>query len=322
VELAKVAEDLGAAALLLADEGIDRDIYVVLSAVAVATRRIMLVPAITNPHSRHPVATAAALASLEELAPGRVVAGLGAGGNLVFGPMGIHPARPYTALVEAVDVIDRLLAGEIVEHHGQFSASHAVIDWSPRRLPIAIAGRGPKVELLAAQRADWMIVAGKAADEFPSLVAELRGRRGDRPGPGVIWNPLAAWRPEHVQEVRSHFAYMTVDLPRAERTALGVTDEQVAQLREIVHNEGPAAGAHLVPDALTRRFAIVGSRDEVVRRLDEGRRAARPELVAFAAHEYTAEFVRDVAEIASEAGIGPRADDHATDGERAHAGPW
>src|SRR5579875_1100690 len=88
VRLAVAAEDHGAAALLLADEGIDRDLYVTLTAVAVATRRLALIPAITNPHSRHPVATAAALGSLAEVAPGRVMAGLGAGGTLVFGPMG------------------------------------------------------------------------------------------------------------------------------------------------------------------------------------------------------------------------------------------
>ena len=61
VRLAVAAEDLGAAALLLADEGVDRDLYVTLTAIAVATRRLALIPAITNPHSRHPVATAAAL---------------------------------------------------------------------------------------------------------------------------------------------------------------------------------------------------------------------------------------------------------------------
>ena len=79
--MAREAERLGAGVLLLADEGIDRDIYVVFAAIASATERITLVPGITNPFSRHPVATAAALASLEELAPGRVVAGLGAGGR-------------------------------------------------------------------------------------------------------------------------------------------------------------------------------------------------------------------------------------------------
>ena len=116
VRLAVAAEELGAAALLLADEGVDRDLYVTLTAIAVATRRLALIPAITNPHSRHPVATAAALGSLAEVAPGRVVAGLGAGGTLVFGPMGLAPARPFTALAEAVEVIDDLLAGQTVDH--------------------------------------------------------------------------------------------------------------------------------------------------------------------------------------------------------------
>ena len=142
VRLAQHAEALGASALLVADEGIDRDLYVTLTAIAVATSRILLVPAITNPHSRHPVATAAALASLAEVAPGRVVTGLGAGGNLVFGPMGINPSRPYSALAESVDVIRRLLNGEVVHHDGEFTTVNASIAWSSGPLPLAIAGRG------------------------------------------------------------------------------------------------------------------------------------------------------------------------------------
>jgi 5,10-methylenetetrahydromethanopterin reductase len=301
VKLAQLAEDLGAAALLVADEGTDRDLYVTLAAVAVATRHILLVPAITNPHSRHPVATAAALASLEELAPNRVIAGLGAGGSLVFDPMGIRPARPFSALSEAVDVIDRLLAGEVVDHQGQFSTSRAAIGWSPRRLPIAIAGRGPRVEQLGAERADWVILSGKAVAEVPAVVARLRSGHPGRPA--VIWNPGAAWRPEHVNEVRSHFAYMTVDTPPDERRALGVTDEQVAHLREVVHRDGPEAAAHLVPDQITHRYAIIGDREQVIARLAEAQQTVRPELIAFGAHEYSADFVRETAEIAARAGL-------------------
>ncbi len=307
VDLARQAEELGAAALLVADEGIDRDLYVTLTAVAGATDHLLLVPAITNPHSRHPVATAAALASLEEVAPGRVVAGLGAGGSLVFDPMGLHPPRPYTALREAVDVIGRLLDGQTVDHEGQFTTAGAAIGWSPGRLPVAIAGRGPKVERLAAERAEVVILSGKAVVEVPEVVARLRAVRSDGGqtpgGPVVIWNPAAAWRPEHVDEVRSHFAYMTVDTPAEERRALGVSDEAVAELRAAVHRDGPQAAAHLVPDAVTHRYAIVGSRDEVVARLDQARREVRPELIAFSAHEYTAEFVKETAEVAAEAGL-------------------
>jgi len=301
VRLAQRAEARGAAALLVADEGIDRDLYVTLAAIAVATTRISLVPAITNPHSRHPVATAAALASLEELAPGRVMAGLGAGGNLVFSPMGLKPARPYTALAESVDVIRRLLAGETVSHQGEFTAANASIGWSPARLPLALAGRGARVERLGAEEADWVILAGKALDEVPSLIGRLREGTGG--GPAVIWNPATAWREAHVAEVRSHFSYMTIDLPPDERRELGLSDEDVEELRRRVHLDGPLAASHLVPDEVTRRYAMVGDRDEVVERLAHIRGLARPELIAFSAHEYSEEFVDEVADIARAAGL-------------------
>jgi len=310
VELARVAEDLGAGALLLADEGVDRDIYVTLTAMAGATQRLLLVPAITNPHSRHPVATAAALASLAEVAPGRVVVGLGAGGNLVFGPMGMAPARPFTALAEAVEVIDRLLAGETVEHHGQFTVSHASLEWAPGRLPLAIAGRGPRVEGLAAERADWILLAGKPVDKVPGLIARLReGRGGDRPEPLVVWNPAAAWRPEHVAEVRAHFAYMTVDLPLAERQALGITDEHVEKLRRAVQYEGLEVAGRLVPDVVLERYSSTGDREDVIRSLSRGTSLARPDLVAFSAHEYSAKFVGEIAEVAALAGLSPAGGD-------------
>jgi alkanesulfonate monooxygenase SsuD/methylene tetrahydromethanopterin reductase-like flavin-dependent oxidoreductase (luciferase family) len=267
VAVAVLAEELGASALLIADEGIDRDVYVTLAAVATATSRITLAPAITNPHSRHPVATAAALASLAELAPGRVVAGLGVGGNMVFGPLGLAPTRPFTALAETVDVIDRLLAGQTVDHRGQFVASHAAIPWSQGRLPIGIAGRGPRVLDLAAAKADWVILAGQPVDRVARLAERVRERaaaHGRRPG--IVWNPSAAWRPDQVDELRAMFAFMVVDLPGPERAALQLSDELIDELRDVVHRNGPKAAAELVPDRVLRHYAIAGHRHEVIAR--------------------------------------------------------
>src|SRR5438445_11412019 len=129
-ELAAAAEDLGASAVLVADEGTDRDLHVTLAALALRTRRVLLIGAVTNPFSRHPVATAAAFAALAELAPGRIVAGFGAGGSRVFGPMSLKPRRPFTALVDCVDVVQALWRGEVVDHAGEFSLHRASLPWS------------------------------------------------------------------------------------------------------------------------------------------------------------------------------------------------
>jgi 5,10-methylenetetrahydromethanopterin reductase len=306
VRIAAAAERLGAAALLLADEGIDRDLYVTLTAIAVATEQIALFPAITNPHSRHPVATAAALGSLAEVAPGRVVAGLGAGGTLVFGPMGITPRRPYTALAEAVDVIDALLAGKTVTHSGEFNASEARLDWAPGRLPLAIAGRGPRVERLSAERGDWVIISGKPVEEVGSYARAIRDQAA-RAGRTVriAWNPMVGWEPGHVDALRPHFSYMTVDMPDGWRERLGVSDALVGELRAALRSDGPDAAARLVPDAVIDAFAIVGNRAEVAARLAAAVAAATPELLVFGAHEYTLEHVSDVAALAAEIGLAP-----------------
>ena len=301
VDLARRAEYQGAEAVLLADEGLDRDLYVTLTAIGLATSRIALVPAITNPHSRHLVTTAAALASLAEVAPGRVVAGLGTGGSLVFGPMDLAPARPFTALAETVEVIDALLAGRAVDHDGEFRVVNAQLPWSAGALPVALAGRGPRVEALAASRADWVILAGKIIDDLPALAAGLRERSDG--GPLLAWNPAVAWPEEHVHEVRSHFTYVTDDMPAAWRARLGVGDDVVEALREAVASGGPPAGAHLVPQSVIDAFAITGTRAEVVTRLAEVTAGLRPDLVTFDLNEYSPAFVDELAALAADAGF-------------------
>jgi alkanesulfonate monooxygenase SsuD/methylene tetrahydromethanopterin reductase-like flavin-dependent oxidoreductase (luciferase family) len=275
-ELGAAAEALGAAALLVADEGTDRDLYVTLAALAHKTRSILLFGAVTNPFSRHPLATAAAFATLAELAPGRVVCGLGAGGSRVFAPMGIGPRRPFSALVECVEIVERLLRGEIVEHSGELVAHGAALPWSPGPLPLALAGRGPRVERLAAERADWILLAGRPIEHVASLVDRLRATGTSTRGrpPAIGWNPNLAWTPAMIDEVRAHFAYMAADMPPAERALLG-----------------------------PERYAICGTRSDVVRRLATLRQQIQPELVLLDAADYSVAFLEDAAMVMADAGV-------------------
>ena len=277
-ELAAAAEALGAAAMLVADEGTDRDLFVTLAALAHRTRRALLFGAVTNPHSRHPVATAAAFASLAELAPGRIVAGFGAGGSRVLGPMGLSPGRPFTALAECVDVVERLWRGETVDHLGEFSAHGAALPWSAGPLPIAIAGRGSRVERLAAERADWILLAGRPIQAVAPLVRRLRSLR-THPA-AIAWNPNAAWTEAMQREMRAHLAYMMVDMPA---------------------NDRAAAAAN--PQAILERYAVVGERHAVVARLAELVQQVQPELLLFDADDYSVAFLESAAAVAMDAGV-------------------
>src|SRR5215472_1719211 len=77
----RLVEELGYGHLWVADERLMRNVYACLTVAALNTHRIGLGTAVTNPYTRSPALTAAAIATVDELAGGRVILGLGAGGG-------------------------------------------------------------------------------------------------------------------------------------------------------------------------------------------------------------------------------------------------
>src|SRR5688500_3233121 len=110
-----MAEAEGYADFWYSDEKFYRDPWVGLTLAALESRAIRLGPGVTEPYARHPARLAMAIASLDEVAGGRAVLGIGAGGT-GFPPMGIERRKPAVALREAVAVIRALLAGETVTY--------------------------------------------------------------------------------------------------------------------------------------------------------------------------------------------------------------
>ena len=63
---------------------------------------------------------------------------------------------------------------------------------------------------------------------------------------------VCAWTDALEAEVRSHLAYMVVDMPVAEREAVAVDDALAARLAELVRTRGPEAAGPLLPPACGR----------------------------------------------------------------------
>jgi 5,10-methylenetetrahydromethanopterin reductase len=246
-ELAVHAEALGAEACLVADEGTERDVYVALTAIVLATERLTVAPAITNPFSRHPVATAAAIATLAELAPGRVWHGLGVGGSRVLDPLGVAPSKPYTALKETFESNSVLLSGGNV--------GSAQLPWFDADVPIAIAGRGPRVQRLAAERADWVILSAKGVDEMEHTARGIRSAGDAKIG----WSAYLAYDAAERRKVLKHFSYMAVDAPPEIREAVGLTEDTTELVRAAMLSGDMELAATYLPDALVDLFAIAGS---------------------------------------------------------------
>jgi alkanesulfonate monooxygenase SsuD/methylene tetrahydromethanopterin reductase-like flavin-dependent oxidoreductase (luciferase family) len=122
-ELCVEAEELGFGGLWVADsQAIFRDAFAILAVAAARTRRMLLSTGVTNPVTRHPSVLAGSFATLDELAPGRVVLTLGRGESAVF-TIGRRPATTKR-LEQSVHALRALLAGETVSWRAR--ATHAL----------------------------------------------------------------------------------------------------------------------------------------------------------------------------------------------------
>jgi len=102
-------EELGFQDIWVPDERLLRNVYISLATIANATTKVGLGPGVTDPYTRHPAHTAAAMATLDELSGGRASLGLGLGGGL--DAYGLARIKPVSTMREAVKVIRGLLGG-------------------------------------------------------------------------------------------------------------------------------------------------------------------------------------------------------------------
>lgn len=147
------AETLGWDAALQPDSQLRRrDTYVLLAAAARATKRITLGTLLANPINRHPSVTASSIATIDELAPGRVLLGWGIGDTAVR-LAGLRPAR-VKELEDSTRLMRALLDGQDVEVGAERPARLP----HHRPVPIWIAAGGPRTLRMAGGVADGVFI--------------------------------------------------------------------------------------------------------------------------------------------------------------------
>ncbi len=278
--LATRIEDLGYAYLWIADEKFYRDPFVSLAVAAEATRHIQLGTAVTEPYARHPALLAMAMATVAELAPGRCILGLGAGGP-GFPPMGVQRRAPATALHEAIAIVRGLLANQRVSLDGEVLSFHGgSLNFEARPMPVYVAARGRRMLRAAGAIADGVIMAPFASDraveyatalvrEGAGASADARRAAGLAPTPRLIARvdvSIAAERDQARRAVR-YFVALPVWVSYPDWgyvEALGITLPE--RLRSLIARReygDIAAAADLLPDEMVDHFAVAGTEAEV-----------------------------------------------------------
>src|SRR5262245_51073800 len=175
--LCREAEDSGFDLLGVADsQSVFRELYVALTVAALNTSRVRLGPLVTNALTRHPVVTASAMASLDELAGGRALLGLGSGDSAIY-TIGTPPAT-LRGLEDFMATFDRLTSGQAVHREGRKWQVHR----ARRRIPVYLAAEGPRTLELAGRLADGVIVGLGLNPEVITLSLDAIERGARRAG--------------------------------------------------------------------------------------------------------------------------------------------
>lgn len=174
----KYAEDNGFSHAWLYDtQMLGSEVYASLALCADRTSTIKLGPGVTNPASRIAPLSACGMATINSLAPGRAIMGIGTG-NTTRRTMGM-PAAKIAELEDHVRVCRELFAGETTdysegERHRKIKFLNPDLGFIDikKKIPIYISASGPRVAQLAGRVADGVILFGAVS---PSIVKWMIG---------------------------------------------------------------------------------------------------------------------------------------------------
>lgn len=164
MEYARYAEAKGFEAVWQAESRLVRDAIVPMAAYAAVTNRVQVGSGVINNWTRNIGLLAATFLTLDDLAPDRIICGIGAWWDPLARDVGIQRRKPLTAMRETVQVLRRLLRMENVTFHGEFHHVTGIeLDVvhgrrEPRNVPIYIGATGPNMLELAGEIADGVVL--------------------------------------------------------------------------------------------------------------------------------------------------------------------
>ncbi|MBI3091745.1 MAG: LLM class flavin-dependent oxidoreductase [Candidatus Tectomicrobia bacterium] len=191
-------------------ESNSKDPLVLLTAIAARTQRINLGTAVYHIFGRTPVTLGIMAASLDELSGGRFIFGLGVANRNIATWHGQSFAKPLKAIREYVEIVQQTFSGQKVSYKGEFfSAEGFRLAFKPvsARLPIYLAGLGPKMTRLAGSIADGVLInmgtPGKIG-EIASNAREGAAAAGRNPGDVAIVAKVRCSIHEDIKVARSN----------------------------------------------------------------------------------------------------------------------
>jgi 5,10-methylenetetrahydromethanopterin reductase len=216
-----------------------REAHVAAALLAARPGRARVSTMVSNPLTQHPSVVAAALATLDELAPGRIALALGTGDSALYrlGLSGSTVAR----LREYVVAVRRLVRGDEAEWQG---ARFRLLwkDWQPREVKVFVSCHGPKTLRMAAEVADGVIAGFGVHDDavrfVKDTVAEAARGAGRDPDGIEVWWHVVAPRADTVDEALAYYVSSAHLIARSGAAGGTIPAELRPAIEELARDQG------------------------------------------------------------------------------------
>jgi 5,10-methylenetetrahydromethanopterin reductase len=286
IELVKYAEEKGFDAVWQAESRLVRDAIVPMAAFAAHTTRMKVGSGVINNWTRNIGLLASTFLTLDDLAPDRIICGIGAWWDPLARNVGIERRKPLLAMRETVEVLRRLLNMENVTFHGEFHSVDGIeLDVihgrrEPRHVPIYIGATGEKMMELTGEIADGAVLNYCVPPEYNDMAMEQLARGAEKAGrslddidrPQLIVCSVHDDRAEAIRGAKMLLTQYLAQQPHIAK-ASGVDQETVAQIQSILGWPATKEQIHeamkYVPDELVLRISATGTPEEAKAKVRE-----------------------------------------------------
>lgn len=286
LDYVRYAEEHGFEAVWQAESRLVRDAIVPMAAYAAVTERIKVASGVINNWTRNIGLLAATFLTLDDLAPNRIICGIGAWWDPLARNVGIERKKPLVAMRETVTVLKRLLNMERVTFHGEFvHVDEIELDVvhgrrEPRNVPIMIGATGDQMMEMTGELCDGVVLNYCVPPEYNLRALELLDKGAKKRGLRVddIDRPqliVCSVDYDHDRAIDTSRELLTQYLAQQPHIAKasGVSNDVVAQIQSILGwpatHEQIQKAKHLVPEDLVLRITASGTPEEARKKVEE-----------------------------------------------------
>jgi 5,10-methylenetetrahydromethanopterin reductase len=286
VSYASSAEEMGFDSLWMHEHSFGRDSVSFLSEAAHRTSKMRLGFACLNPYTRHPVALAMTLRTLQESSRGRAVLGLGTGFPMRLDLLGVKHDKPIAALKETMDICRGVWRGENVSYSGKvFSVKNvkSIAGPSEKRISIYIAGwKKMMLKLTGSHAEGYVAKGGESVQSLKQIVMEIEasansvGRKIEDVEVCAYLLTLVEKTPEAALDRARRDPWMLYMLSVQDDylyQGTGIDPDKKKPISENYFKGNVEAASRGVTDEMLESFALVGTTDHIIERISEFEKA-------------------------------------------------